>query len=181
MSRANAIAVVHGLEVGWYAGNEARDPNPTLDGVTQGAYDRWRDRVLGPGHRRSVALMTPSERTAIYEDYFAAARCEMLPSPLDVLHFHYAFNAGPQAAIEVLQGVLGVDADGKVGPITRAAVVSRCGTKAGTAWLFCDLFVAQLAEYRRMIKSSRLAPNARSWIGRLITVYEAGRTELFAV
>lgn len=184
MSRNDAFALTHFLERGWYDGSEARDPNPTLNGVTQKAFDKYRRKLLGPNFTPlSVAKMTPAQEAEIYGEYYDNAHAGELPSPIDALHFAYAFNAGPSgepwAAIEVLQRVLGVTADGKVGPMTRAAIARATDTPAHIARLYYDLLIEHLTEYRRMIKNPRLAPNARSWMMRLIEAHKAARLTLF--
>ena len=108
------------IEGGWYAGTGAHDPNPTMQGITQRTYDRYRDGKGRP--RRSVRYVEDSEwREIAFQGYWIPARCDLLPQLAAICQFDCAFNSGPGAAIEVAQHAVGVKEDGVVGPITLAA------------------------------------------------------------
>lgn len=156
-----AIAFVYELEKGYWAGNAASDPNPTLDGVTQKTYDHWRGlRGLA---MRPVKQMTPEERVAIYREYWADCHAEQFDPRVAAIHFAFAFNAGPSAAAIPLQRAVGVKADGKIGPITLAAVQAIPSER-----LVPVLLVEQMTSYYGMaIEHQRLRPNMTSWMGRL--------------
>lgn len=179
MSKAEAWDFVHAIEGGWYDGSLPSDSNPTMWGITQNTYSRYLVKMGRPN--RTVDRITRPEADAIYEDFWQRSRADELPYPVSALHFAYAINAGPsgepQAAIEVLQRVLRVADDGVIGPKSRAAI-SIASTRVPL--LYYDLFVAHLTEYRRMIKQPRLAPNARSWMMRLIEAHKRHRLTLFA-
>ena len=96
---------------------------PTMEGITQAVYDRYR---LSIGEiNQSVELMTDSERDAIYsQQYWIPAHCNEMPVQLAVCHFDWAVNHGVTGAIETLQKILQVTADGNFGPKTRSAMLS---------------------------------------------------------
>ena len=48
-------------------------------------------------------------------------QCGELPAGLDLEVFDFGVNAGPGEAVKALQKVVGVTADGSIGPITLAA------------------------------------------------------------
>lgn len=93
----------------------------TMFGVTQGSYTRWRRRNGQPS--RPVTLIEPGEIRVIYhDDYWMAAHCDELPHDLALCVFDSAVNHGVQRAIKLLQTAVHVGADGRFGPVTRAAV-----------------------------------------------------------
>lgn len=57
-----------------------------------------------------------------YLRYWAPAGCEALPAGLDLCLFDFAVNSGVTRAVICLQQVLGVRADGSIGPKTLAAI-----------------------------------------------------------
>lgn len=99
-----------------------KDPGgATNRGVTQATYDAWRRSQSLPG--RSVRNITEAEVAAIYRKaYWLAASCDLLPPGVDYITFDLAVNSGIGRAAKMLQEVVGVPADGKIGPKTLAAV-----------------------------------------------------------
>jgi lysozyme family protein len=93
----------------------------TNKGITQAAYDDYRvGRGLG---RQPVSGLSRVERDDIYRTrYWSAVRGDDLPAPLDLVVFDSAVNAGPAQAIKWLQRAVGAAVDGKIGPVTLAAV-----------------------------------------------------------
>lgn len=92
----------------------------TSQGITQREYDAWRrEQGLPP---IDVWAITKPERDTIYHDEYWEPYCDNLPPGLDYLFFDIAVNGGPHQAVLLLQRALGVVADGRVGPVTRAAI-----------------------------------------------------------
>jgi lysozyme family protein len=90
-------------------------------GVIQATYDAYRDSRKRP--RQSVYLMTKVEREDIYwQMYWQAAGCDFLAPRVAIAHFDAAVLPGLGAASRLLQAACGVEVDGKVGPMTLAAV-----------------------------------------------------------
>src|SRR3954470_19026010 len=83
-------------EGGWYDGSEARDPNPTMFGVTQHTYEE-------PGYRASVRFITDEQRAKIYRNFWEACEGDLFGNLSAPLVFDHAFNGGPQAARRVVQ------------------------------------------------------------------------------
>lgn len=160
MTFASAYAFTLAHEVGWWPGGE-RDPNPTLDGVTQRAYDTYRRSQNLP--TRTVRDMDAAERSAIYRRYWDDCGADLLPARAANAHFAFAFNAGPVQAVKVLQRALGVEADGRVGPRTRAAILA-----AADATLLPALLLEQLAYYHTIARPAHLRPNLMAWVGRVV-------------
>ena len=74
------------------------------------------------GHMRNFTL---DQAKAIYrKDYWEACQCEVMPEPVKYPLFDAAVNSGPVQAIKWLQAAAGVKADGKIGPVTRSAVIN---------------------------------------------------------
>jgi len=92
----------------------------TSRGITQREYDAWRRERKQP--TLDVWQAPQSDVEAIYHDEYWAPWCDSLPLGVDYLYFDMAVNAGPHEATVLLQRALGVAADGRLGPISRAAI-----------------------------------------------------------
>jgi lysozyme family protein len=91
----------------------------TNRGITQATLGRARG---APATEEDVRLLQADEAAAIYRrHYWDAVRADDLPPGIDLAVFDCAVNAGPGRAVRLLQRVLGVPADGIVGPVTLAA------------------------------------------------------------
>lgn len=113
-----ALALVLEQEGGFV--DHPRDPGGATNlGITRATLARWRRR---PVSAADVKALTRAEAGAIYRGHFwDAIRADDLPAGLDIAAFDYAVNSGPAAAIRSLQKVLGLSADGRIGPATLAA------------------------------------------------------------
>jgi lysozyme family protein len=118
---------------------------PTMFGITQATFDRWRAAKALP--KGDVAKISRQEATQIYREwYWDAGACELLPPALAICAFDAMVNHRPQAAIALMQRTLGVPADGIPGPLTRAAY-TRAVDNPDALWKFvaarldfyCDL------------------------------------------
>jgi lysozyme family protein len=117
-----AISLAHVLQHEGGFVNDPRDPGgATNKGITQAVYDDWRHGHGLPA--QSVRALVQIEIEAIYANrYWAPIRGDDLPSGLDYAIFDYAVNSGVARASRFLQQSAGVVADGKIGPMTIAAV-----------------------------------------------------------
>ncbi len=97
-----------------------QDPGgATKFGITRETLSRVRGR---PVTIEDVRALTRAEAVAVYRGlYWDAVRAEDLPPGLDLAVFDLAVNSGPARAARMLQTVLGVAADGIVGPVTLNA------------------------------------------------------------
>lgn len=92
----------------------------TSRGITQREYDAW---CVEKGHPKGDVWQAPQAYIdAIYHDEYWNPYCDGFPTGLDYLYFDMAVNAGPNRAAILLQRALGVNDDGRIGPITRAAI-----------------------------------------------------------
>lgn len=147
-------------EAGWYAGDQPRDPNPTLQGVTQKRYDTYRlSQALS---LRSVHEMSPEERDSIYNDYWTGAQCDAFGPLTAPLVFDHAFNAGIVAATRLAQRALGLVDDGKFGPKTLAAL-----KVADDDELALKVVIERLIAYDEISDHPNQRPNLKAWVGRL--------------
>lgn len=99
-----------------HEGGYVNDPNDpggeTKYGISKRAYPAI-----------DIANLTESQARKIYtNDYYLKARCEQLPVGVDLVVFDMAVNAGVKRAIQLLQTLVGCDADGIIGPNTLKAV-----------------------------------------------------------
>jgi Putative secretion activating protein len=164
-----ALEFTLGREGGWYDGSEARDPNPTMYGVTQKTYNAHRDAKGLPW--RSVREIEQSEVQDIYRSYWVDARCDKLPRLTAITMFDMSINAGPGGAIKCLQRVVGVTDDGAWGPKTEAAVADYIRTipEKRLAYQHCW---ERIRYYVDLAKSERLRPNLLSWVHRVVLFRE---------
>lgn len=162
MDRFDAcLAVVLRFE-GGYSDDPSDPGGATNHGVTQRAYDAFRDALHDP--RRAVIAIEDGEVKAIYRaDYWLRTHCDVAAAPLDLALFDSAVNSGPTQAARWLQHALGVTADGRIGPQTLTAL--RLCDPREVAVLVIDqreAFDRDLAKHR-----PTLAKFLRGWLHRL--------------
>ena len=104
--------------------NHPSDPGgPTNFGIT--IYD-YRKYVKPGATAADVKAMTLGEAKSIYRaKYWDAQRCDALPPGVDYAVFDYGVNSGIGRSQKVLQRVLGVTVDGRIGPQTIAVARGR--------------------------------------------------------
>lgn len=92
-----------------------------MKGITLTTYRSYR-----PGATKAqLRAISDEEVRRIYrEGYWNKVRGDDLPLGLDMVTFDGAVNSGPSQGARWLQEALGVDADGKVGPLTISAAQS---------------------------------------------------------
>jgi len=116
-TRALDIVLSH---EGGYA-NHPQDPGGRTNlGVTQRVWEQWTGKPATEAEMRSLTreLVAPLYR----KNYWEAVRGDALPAAVALCAFDFAVNAGPSRAIRTLQRAAGVPEDGKLGPVTLAAV-----------------------------------------------------------
>lgn len=101
--------------------NDKDDPGgATNKGITQAVFDVWRKSK--EQDYKAVRWIQDKEVAAIYhQNYWKDGGCNGMPQAAALVHFDFCVNAGTWQAAKTLQKVLGVKADGKVGPITLTA------------------------------------------------------------
>lgn len=125
-----AFALVLGHEGGYV--NHPNDPGgETKYGITKRTYPN-----------EDIKNLTVGQAKAIYKrDFWDRVNGDELPPALALVCFDAAVNSGPGQAAKWLQAVLGVKADGVIGPVTLRAVASRHGSGLD---LLVDLLVRRL-------------------------------------
>lgn len=113
-----AVALVLQHEGGFV--HHARDPGGATNfGITRETLSNARGR---PASVEDVRRLTQGEAASIYRSlYWTTVRADALPPGLDLAVFDLAVNSGPKRAATMLQGVLGVEPDGLIGPVTIKA------------------------------------------------------------
>ena len=118
--RGLSLVLTH--EGGW--SDDPADPGGVTNlGVTIGTLSLWLGR---PATRAEVRALTVATVAPIYRRRFwDAIQGDALPAGLDYALFDFAVNSGPRRAVIGLQRVLGVADDGRLGPVTLAALQGR--------------------------------------------------------
>jgi lysozyme family protein len=113
MTFDEAFEALIGHEGGYV--NDPRDPGgETKFGISKRAYPSV-----------DIRNLTLDGAKAIYRrDYWAPIGCDNLPAALRFHVFDAAVNSGLRQAVQFLQRAVGVAADGRLGPVTRAAVMA---------------------------------------------------------
>lgn len=101
--------------------NHPKDPGGMTNlGVTKRAWEAYTKR---PATEKEMRALTPAKVEPFYKSrYWDAVKADRLPVGLDFCLFDTCVNSGPSRASMILQGVLGVVADGAIGPHTIDAV-----------------------------------------------------------
>lgn len=148
--------------------NDPDDPGgPTNRGITQAVYDAYRRAQGRP--LRSVREIERHEIEEIYfRDYWLRGKCEALLWPLSLIHFDSCTNHGVVQANKLLQEVVGVQADGIIGPKTLAAVADRSHMRRE----LCEDLLWRRAAFYAALALRR--PDSRKflpgWINRLVAL-----------
>ena len=122
-----------------------KDPGGrTSRGVTQRVYDAY--RVKNGKQKQDVYKASSAEVSEIYHDqYWKVAKCDELPSGVDLVVFDISVNSGPKRAYKILQAALrkrgntNCPVDGVPGMVTVQAVVDDSDN---------DLLIAEMGRRR---------------------------------
>lgn len=101
--------------------NHPADPGGMTNlGCTKKVWEEW------VGHEvdeRTMRALTPGDVAPLYKKkYWDKISGDDLPTGIDYFVFDTAINSGPGRAAKFLQGCIGVDMDGALGPKSLAAV-----------------------------------------------------------
>jgi lysozyme family protein len=128
-----SLKKVLGYEGGFV--NNPKDPGGMTNlGVTKAVWENYVNRQVDEAEMRALtpALVTPLYHTR----YWDAVRGDDLPAGVDHVVFDCAVNSGPTRAARFLQQVVGTYQDGKIGPATLTAVLTR--SKLDLIDEYCD-------------------------------------------
>lgn len=93
----------------------------TSRGITQREYTAWLSENGRP--EQDVWQAPQDDIDKIYHEEYWQPYCDAFPTGADYLFFDMSVNAGPYRAAVLLQQALGVTTDGRIGPVTRQAVI----------------------------------------------------------
>lgn len=128
--RGFAAALAHVLEMeGGYTDDPFDPGGPTNRGITLRVYAAWcgvsLDATSAGRLKEQLRHISADVVHDIYRArYWRPACCSELPAGLAFMHFDAAVNHGVGTAARCLQEALGVDIDGEIGPLTRAAATT---------------------------------------------------------
>lgn len=116
-----ALAAVLEFEGGW--SDHPHDPGgATNKGITIATFRRFIDKA---GTKADLKAMTTEQAAVVFRhEYWDKVSASVLPAGVDLAVFDFAVNSGRRRAIEFLQKVVGVEQDGRIGPMTLAAVAA---------------------------------------------------------
>lgn len=136
---ARALSLVLKHEGGW--ADHPEDPGgATMKGVTLANFRRY---VKPNATKADLRKITDEQISHVYRRfYWEAVSAGELPDGVDYAVFDFAVNSGPGRVAKYLQAVVGVPADGKIGPATLAAV--RAKAHAAVIHELCDRRMAFL-------------------------------------
>ena len=103
--------------------NHPSDPGGMTNlGVTKAVYDAYTN---GNATEEEMRALTPIDVSPIYKkNYWDRGRCDDLPSGVDWSVFDWGVNSGMGRSAKALQRIVGVTADGGIGPMTLQAVAN---------------------------------------------------------
>lgn len=159
----------------WEGGFSDHPSDPggaTNYGVTHIRYNQYRQqRGLA---KRPVSKITKNEVNEIYRKYYwDVVKGDDLPLGLDLAVFDYAVNSGPRRAVKHLQGILGVNVDGLLGPDTLKAI-----HKSNVSTLIKALCDRRL----RFVRGLRIYKSfGRGWTRRIKGIRKTGLSMVKAV
>lgn len=130
--------------------NHPEDPGGmTNKGITARVYEQWLSETVDsePVITEEIMRNIPDNHVAqIYrEEYWNRVAGDKLPSGLDWSVFDWAVNSGVGRSARTLQKIIGVTADGGIGPITLNAIAVH-----DTEKLVTDMYSRRQAFYERL-------------------------------
>ncbi len=159
------VVLAHLLDVEGGYTNDPVDPGgPTNKGITLGVFAKWTKRTVSSSSRAKLVseLKRISDATVrdIYETrYWKTSQSHTLSLPVAFMHMDAAVNHGVGTAIRFLQRAVGVEADGEIGPVTRAALA-----KANVAETLKNYADIRRQRYRKLKHFWRFG---RGWLARV--------------
>lgn len=129
---SSLAAVLH--HEGGYVNNPKDPGGMTNLGCTKAVWEEW---VKHPVTEADMRALTPADVTPLYRaKFWDKVKGDDLPAGLDYAVFDAAINSGPGRAAKWLQEVVGVTADGAIGPGTMKAVLAVDPAELVSAYSF---------------------------------------------
>jgi hypothetical protein len=151
------------------------DPNHAYRGVNQVVYDAFRRR-WGLNHRDVVAMEAP-EQAAIYEDYWARAKCEPIAQAsgaLALCHFDAFFNGGGIVILERTIGETEHQIDEVLTDEEVAALIATLAGESGEAGSCSAYLQNRLDRFRTLKNWPEAGANWTSRLDKLATYLGLG-------
>ena len=105
---------------GSYVDNPKDPGGATNLGCTKAVWEQYIGRSVT---KDDIKALTPKDVLPLYKQrYWDTVKGDDLPAGVDYAIFDFAINSGPGRAAKTLQSVLGVTADGQIGPATLRAL-----------------------------------------------------------
>lgn len=158
---------------GGYANNKNDPGGATNYGITQRALTSARRSIASLPE--DVRGLTAEQALMIYEAlYWRPAKCDKLPSPVDLVVFDGCVNCGARQGVKFLQDALnlygcGLAVDGIIGPVTLNALSSVKDMR-----LLCAVVLWVRTLYYLSLANDKPTMRAflRGWINRLARLWE---------
>lgn len=128
-ARLDAALDVTLPEEGGFANHPRDKGGPTQMGITYRTLAAWREVNPAAITVEDVRALKREDVRPIYNaNYWLANRCDQMAPGVDAAVFDFCVNSG--RAVKVIQEVLGVRVDGRVGPVTLAALAALPAAEA---------------------------------------------------
>lgn len=120
MTRAETCIPRILVHEGGYVNHPSDPGGATNKGVTIATFRRY---IKPGGTIEDLKALTTAQAVIVYKrQYWDAVSADLLPVGVDYAVVDFAVNSGPTRAIKYLQAVVGVEQDGKLGPVSIKAV-----------------------------------------------------------
>lgn len=127
----------------------------TSRGITQREYTAWLREQGRPD--ADVWSAPQADIDAIYNQEYWQPWCDLWPLGIDYMIFDMNVNAGPYRTTTLVQRAVGVHEDGRIGPVTRAAILG----------FHPRMFVGLFSETKRVWYRSLGQPRfTKGWLNR---------------
>ncbi len=130
------------------------------EGVSAPAADAFMHRIMTA---RWMRALPDSVQRAIFLAFWNRVAGDVLPTGIDLMLIDSAWNRGPGTAVQILQRVLSLAADGKPGPKTIAAASHAQGISISA--MLVDVVAFQKA--LGVIEDGELGPHTREAFAQL--------------
>lgn len=157
------------VEGGWSDRPKHEDPGgKTMRGISIGCYSDFLGREATPEELKQITA--EKAREIALTMFWNPSSCDFLPGGPDILVADTAFHSGWPRAAKILQKLVGVDADGFIGPDTIAAARKQKPRELVMNYADARLdFLEDLPNWE---------PNARGWRKRVKLMRDLALTKV---